>query len=244
MQMRALATEPRLFGLGGVEWYRASYADEENLRWVGRLFRHYGIEGHTGPATPDPYELTHVQNPDFADGTRGWEVSSAEEGSVRADKYSGYGWLEGRYTRSGLGDTFLVMRRSAQRPNTFRQQIKDLQPGRLYSLKMITGDYQDLLQGVSSQKLHAVSIKLDQTEVLPGPKNSFQFPHRSGSWAQAGPFQGGHPYWINYHWRVFRAQGTTARLTVSDWQSESDPGGPAGQELIVHFIEIQPYLGE
>ena len=42
MQFQALSTDPILFGLGGIQWYHAAYADEENLRWGAQLFRHYG----------------------------------------------------------------------------------------------------------------------------------------------------------------------------------------------------------
>ena len=37
------------------------------------------------------------------------------------------------------------MKRSSKGPNTSSQTIKDLQPGRLYSLKMFSCDYQDLV---------------------------------------------------------------------------------------------------
>lgn len=47
---------------------------------------------------------------------------------------------------------------------------------------------------------------------------------------------------MNYHFEVFRAKGERARLTVSDWASAAEPGGPAGQELMFNFIEVQPYL--
>ena len=57
-----------------------------------------------------------------------------------------------------------------------------------------------------------------------------------------GEFKGGRSYYMNYHWRVFRAKGTTARLAVSDWKSEHEPGGPVGQELMFNFVEVQPYL--
>jgi len=46
---------------------------------------------------------------------------------------------------------------------------------------------------------------------------------------------------MNYHWRVFRANGTTAKLTVSDWKSAAEPGGPIGQELMYNFVQMQPY---
>ena len=38
------------------------------------------------------------------------------------------------------------------------------------------------------------------------------------------------------------AKGESAKLTVTDWTSDKDPGGPVGQELMFNFIEIQPYL--
>jgi len=43
---------------------------------------------------------------------------------------------------------------------------------------------------------------------------------------------------------VFKAKGTAARLTVTDWLGDQNPGGPVGQELMVNFVEIQPYLGD
>ena len=39
-----------------------------------------------------------------------------------------------------------------------------------------------------------------------------------------------------------RADGETARLTVSDWKSDTEPGGPIGQAMMFNFIELQPYL--
>ena len=49
------------------------------------------------------------------------------------------------------------------------------------------------------------------------------------------------PVWITYHWKVFRARGTTARLTVSDWSKENEPGVSVGLEQTFNFLEIQPY---
>ena len=57
-------------------------------------------------------------------------------------------------------------------------------------------------------------------------------------------FKGKNKYYMNYHWRVFRAKAETARLTVSDWKSGEERGGPVGQELMYNFIEIQPYIGD
>ena len=47
---------------------------------------------------------------------------------------------------------------------------------------------------------------------------------------------------MNHHRIVFRAKASTARLTISDWADDETPGGPAGQEMLFHFIEVQPFL--
>ena len=67
-QMHTLATHPLFSGLYGVQPYRSNYADLETLWWMGKLLRHYGIEGRKDPLARDPYELTLIANPDFAEG--------------------------------------------------------------------------------------------------------------------------------------------------------------------------------
>jgi len=214
------------------------------VRWAGRLFRHYCIEGKTEPLTSDPYILPHLTNPDFADDTTGWTVQAAEDGSMRTDTFAGYGWLEGRYPRTNRGDTFLLMRRSADGPNSVSQEIKQLTPGRLYSLKAITSDYQDLINEVSRKDENAVSISIEGVEMLEGPKPAFQFTFPNCYAHILGKFNAKYPYFMNYHWRVFRAKGETAQLTISDWADPKEPGGPIGQETMLNFIEVQPYIGE
>ncbi len=242
MQFRLLATHPALFGLNGIQEYHSGYCDEETLRLTGRLMRHYALEGSTQPLIKDPYKLSHITNPEFIAGTAGWEVSPAEEGSVQAGSFPGYAKLQGRY--SGGNDTFLLTRRSAVRPNRFSQKIVNLTPGRLYSMKMITGDYGDLAGEVSDKKLPALSIKLENVELLTGPRKSFDYPFPNNYSHSLGKFNASHKYWMNFHWRVFRAKGKSAKLTVSDWQTDTTPGGPIGQQLMLGFIEIEPYIGE
>ena len=45
---------------------------------------------------------------------------------------------------------------------------------------------------------------------------------------------------MTYHWLQFRASGPTATVSLSDWKAAQEPGGPAGQETIVNFVELQP----
>src|SRR5262249_39371006 len=143
---------------------------------VGKLYRHYAIEGKKELLTKDPLFLTHIQNADFEKQLEGWTLHSAEEGSIQAKSFPRYGRIEGRYMGLGrpadpehIGDTFLWMKRSEKGPNTFSQPIKALQPGRLYSLKMFTCDYQDLInpQKKSKEEAHRFfgNISIEGVEV-------------------------------------------------------------------------------
>jgi hypothetical protein len=243
MQMEILATAPVYAGLYGVQFYRSPYADPDTLRCSARLLRHYCIEGHKGRCFADPYELKHLLNPDFDEGTAHWELRPAEAGSIRTGKKLGYNALQGRWPGyQPYGRAFLVVKRSPTKPNAFSQEITHLEPGRLYALKMITADHQDLERGTSRSARHAISIDLEGVDLQTGPDEAFSCPFHSG--AKEAGFTEAKPLWMNYHWRVFRAKSATARLTVSDWKSAAEAGGPAGQELMFNFLELQPYLSE
>src|SRR6266542_4340697 len=242
-QMNLVANHPALSGIGGLEWWTSTLADEETVRFVGKLYRHYALEGKTEMLTRDPLFLTHVQNADFEHGTEGWTLHSAEEGSMAAKSFPRYGRIEGRYLGLGrppdpehIGDTFLWMKRSGKGPNTCSQTIKDLEPGRLYSMKMFSCDYQDLMNPKAKKLEEATpflgSVELEEVEV--DAKRSFREMYASNPEPRI-------PVWITYHWKVFRAKSTTGKLILSDWQKAIEPGAVFGQEQIFNFLEIQPY---
>ena len=244
IQTAALANNPACFATYGIVWYSAHYSDEECIRWGGRLFRHYAIEGRTNRLGDFPYRLTHLRNGDFEDGTEGWTVREAEPDAVRTDSMLNYGRLQGRYV-TRRGDTFLVMRRSAKAPNVVSQTITDLTPGRVYSIKMISADRGNILQGKSEQKKTALSLQIDGADWVPGPRRNFQCVYASHPGCKVGKFKGGeHRAYMDYHWYTFRPKGNTAVLTISDWLRADAQGGPQGQEVIVNFIEVQPYFEE
>jgi len=237
MQMRVLANDPAFFGLGGVQPYRANYVDEEVLNCMGRLLRHYCIDGQTGPMLSDPYELRHARNPDFEAGLQHWQVSAAEPGTVTAGKFAGYGNIEGRYPRGALGESFACLKRSSKGPNRLSQQLEGLQPGRLYSIKVISGDLADLKGGRSRYTKHTLAVRVEGAEPADA---GFSWPFPGAP--QEPQFTKQKPYWMTFHWLRFRATGPAARLTISDWRDARQPGGPAGQELAVNFVEVQPVL--
>ena len=78
--------------------------------------------------------------------------------------------------------------------------------------------------------------------MLPGKKKSFQAVFTNHYARPVGEFKGNKSFYMNYHWRVFRAKQTTAQLTVTDWKNATTPGGPSGQELMFNFFEVQPYF--
>jgi hypothetical protein len=235
-QMNVVANHPVLADIAGLNWWTSIQADEDSVRFVGKLYRHYAIEGKTEMLTRDPLFLTHIRNADFENGVEGWSVQAAEEGSIASKNFQRYGSVEGRYPRERepIGDKFLWMKRSAKGPNTFSQTIKDLQPGRLYSMKMYTCDYKDLTNPRNKQLQEATkfigSVVLEGVEL--DKKRSFMEMYTSP--------EPRHPIWITYHWKIFKALGPTAKLIVSDWPAEIPPA-TIGQEQTFNFVEIQPY---
>ena len=43
---------------------------------------------------------------------------------------------------------------------------------------------------------------------------------------------------------VFRAKAATAELVISDWENDTKPSVPWGQEMIYNFVEVQSYFSE
>jgi hypothetical protein len=230
LQMNLVANDPVFLGTYGMAWYHSAYADEELVRWSAKLNRHYCIEGKKSRLTTDPYILAHIKNADFDERLAGWEVEPAEAGSIVAGHAQEYGKLQGRYKSTGEGNHFLLIRRSAKAPNRVSQQVRNLTPGRLYSIRMLVSDYADLLQRKGVEKISDVSIVVDGVEVL--PEKTFREVVTSDP--------GGDTLYMTYQRMVFRAKSETAKLVISDWQAR--PVGPIGQELAINFIQIQPYL--
>ena len=236
MQFHLLATDPVFAGLRGLEHYLSAYTDEEYVRWCAKLFRHYCIEGRTDRLTNDPYELPHIQNPDFRQGLAGWTVQAADAGSVQAKSMKGYGKIQGRYPQDNDdGDHFAWLKRSADKPNVISQEIRNLTPARFYSVKMITGDY----ASPTKHGTNYVWIEVDGAEPVPE-----EYVH-DAYWVSHGSSAkrfGSAITWFNYHRAVFRATAPTATLRIYDWYTPTYRKGPVGQESTLNFVEVEPYL--
>ena len=243
LMYNTIANDPAFLGLGGVMEYPSILADEEYIRWAAKLWRHYCIEGKTNMLSEIHgfrYGLDHLDNPDFDDGLRGWSLELAEEGTMAGKRMRGLGWMQSRYPLAyDHGDSFLWTKRSAKGPNVASQTIRGLERGRTYSLKVYVSDYGDFCKGLSVKNRHTVSLRIEDVEMV--PERCFQ--HVALNLFKGHtPFERGTHPCVNFHQRVFRAGGEQAKLVVSDWASDDEPGGPIGQELMLNFFELAPYL--
>lgn len=234
MQFHLLATDPVFKGLYGIMEYMAAYADEESLQYAHRLFRHYCIEGSTERMNADPYILPHLKNPDFVEGLKHWEAAPAEEGAIQTDSMEKFSWLEGRYPPTAKGDTYCSMKRSSKGPNRVSQSVTKLQPGRLYSVKVISAN----LGMLDQNKKTALDVQVSNAEIL--PDKSFQCAYPSCYSHETETYTRDHPAYFSFHRVVFRAQNTEALLTISDWPENKFPEDDNGAVTAFNFVEIQP----
>ena len=106
---------------------------------------------------------------------------------------------------------------------------------------MFTADYDELKKGKSTQNPHHINIHIDGVDLMPEYRFDQLFPSSLAGHIY-GPFTRENPLYITYHRIVFRSKSSEARLTVSDWKHDRDPGGPIGRQLMHNFIEVQPYF--
>jgi hypothetical protein len=216
MQMHAMAAaEDGATDLRGVGFWSAHYGTLEALRWYGALFRHYCIEGNTTRLTDDPYLLDHLTNPGFAEGLEGWETAGAVE-AVPIAEMTGGGPRAVHAPVPRNENVLRTIRAEGAGANSFGQPIRNLTPGRLYSLKFYCADTE------YTDRLVAAEITIEGGEVLPE--------YTWDNVLQMG--RDGTERWTMYY-RVFRAGGEQGRLTISD----AAPGA-----VYWDFVQIEPFF--
>lgn len=235
-QFYYLANEPVFKNLYGVTLYTSSIMDEEILRWSTELVRHYLIEGNREMLGKDPYILTHLKNPGFEQGKAGWDFSPASNESIKVITVAEMKFKKQfEWNPIPEGNKILYTKRSSTKPNIISQKIKHLVSGRLYSLKVYNCDFVNF----GDKKQIPTSIKLNGVEVLKEKSRDQVF---SCSFPLAKGTQKKTKVCWNAHYRVFRAKSESGQLVLSDWKSDTTAGGPANQEIIWDFIELQPYF--
>jgi hypothetical protein len=243
MQFQYLATREEFVDLCGILEYTSSYADRETVIWAAMLYRHYGIEGNTEMLSKSlglQHNPDHLRNPDFALHWEGWHVPIECEHNLSVRPIPGYSHLQGRWPTTTVGDTALVMHRSAERENRVSQTLRNLVPGRLYSVKLLAGDARDFDEGRSVQRGLGLRVTVEGAEMFGDA--SFMNVTPSNYAHALGHFDTNNQFYFNYHHAEFRAQSDTAVLVLSDWETPGEPGGLIGREIMVNWVKVDQAL--
>jgi hypothetical protein len=238
MEFHQLATSEKLQHVNTIMAYTSGYAEEETVRWTAQLYRHYCIEGSVERMTDEPYISGHLSNANFTDGLNDWDVRPAAEGSIAVQDQPNMGRIQGFLTRANVGDTYLMMTRAASGPNVVQQQVRDLEPGRLYSLRMYSSSLRKKQTSIGNPEVDDITrpaINIEGVEMI----SNRCFDHHFQSIAIPELM------FFNYHFRLFRANGSTASLSISDWRSpEQRGGGNVGATTAINFVQVQPYFDD
>ncbi|OGV49665.1 MAG: hypothetical protein A2017_07355 [Lentisphaerae bacterium GWF2_44_16] len=234
-QFNHIANSPLYDGLYGVMAWHAAGADPETIRWLGLLYRHYCIKGKKEMLSPQygiKYALKHLQNPDFEYHEDGWIFSPAEDGSISIKFLKPGGWWQGRkpegIKRKITGNHFALMKYSDKKPNKISQTIENLIPSRPYTLKMISGDPNNL----KNEKLLNIYAKITGAKIIEEYQKSYPGQDEKEK----------NIHYFNYHYIVFVPEKSTAELTITDWKDNTDKKLSHGKEVMINFIEVQSYI--
>ena len=236
MYLHRLATDPEFDGLAGFGVYCYHNAEEEDLRWILDLMRHYLLEGKT--AMPSDrlgyaYNPGHLENGNFAAGLGDWKVKPAEEGSISVRKFKELPRLL-RYRHHSPGsDSACVFRRSALKANAIGKELVNLVPGKVYCLRYAVASVKEM----SDKGTEAVARDFGVTAKLSGVEDLTA----SSPLERICRSRRDIPK-LNVRFIVFRALGKTARLGIFDTPAGGD--GEAGEELAVTALRVKPYYGE
>lgn len=236
MQLNVVATNPIFKDLGVTGYWGSYYDDEELYRWSFRLLRHYCVEGNTGMLSKTygyVYSPGHLKNCDFVDGLTQWVAASS--GSLRSDKFPGYG--KGSQRRwgaaGGTGDTFCVFTRGEGEASTLTQTATGLTPGKVYTLQFVTADYRDMIAGkIDPKRLGLDTVLGAGAEVIPEASYVFVDRRNSGKKKDDGKVR------INLNHVRLRAVAPSFAVTFTD--AKAAPG----TEIALNYVMLKPYFEE
>lgn len=235
MQVNLVANGPDFKNLATVGYWGTYYGDEELARWSFLLMRHYAVEGRKEMLS-QRYGFTYapgfLADGDFAEGLKGWTVSPAAAGSVRAETLPGYGKnSQGRWGGGKAGDTVCVMVRQSAATNRVGQTAQGLTVGKAYCLQFVTADRAAVTGKKPAPRRYGIDVELDGAERIDA-KSFVHIDRRKGGRYEHNDNVGQ----INLHRIVFRA--TSPRLAVTF----SDAAAHPGEELMLNFVQLKPYL--
>lgn len=235
MQVNLIANGPDFASLATTGYWGTYYGDEELARWSFLLMRHYAVEGCKDMLSARygfKYHSGFLTNGDFADGLDGWTAAPAAAGSIRADTIAGYGKnSQGRWGSGKAGDTVCVLARQAGQPNRIQQTARGLTVGKTYCLQFVTADRKNVIGKKPNPRRYGITADLEGADVM--PEKSFVHIDRRRGGRYAHNDNVGQ---INLNRIIFRAKSPEPVIAFTD------AGAGLGEELIINFIQLKPYL--
>ena len=259
--VRRLATDPEVDSLlAGIGSGAYRHTDEEMVRWVAAIIRHYAIKGRTDSLAEKlgyKYNPGFVVNPDFDDGLNGWTAEAASDGRAVAPRppqldgqdarstltplrIPGYGGgVQARKGAKGDGDRMALFVRNGKCENRLSQKVKGLVPGRYYVLVFYSSDYDEHLGVKAGKKDVPQGRRRMRVDFRGGTNVSALELHRFGA---DGLRPGRLSICRNRY--VFKADAQEVTLSIVD----RDVGEGAvvkedvGLRQIVNFVEMHEYF--
>ena len=234
------ATDPRFECVAGIGGGPNGYCEEELVRWTGRVFRYYGIEGGTeNLAEKMGYRRVPglVKNPDFDSGLDGWII---ESGVVEPFEHRNLGSsIESRqYDYSvGLHAAKFVTRASVV--NRLSQTMEGLERGRHYALlfALVNGD--SIENPTIGPPPRAFSAKVEGATCI----DDLTVVHRQGKKYKYSIKHAGKDIYVNTYRYVFRADSSAAKLVFED-RDGNGLAAPDGTTQVINYIVVRPYYCE
>ncbi|MHB8898271.1 MAG: carbohydrate binding domain-containing protein [Thermoguttaceae bacterium] len=235
MQVNLVANNPDFKNLATTGYWGTYYGDEELVRWSFLLMRHYAVEGNKEMLSARygfKYNPGLLAGGDFAHGLEGWTPSPAAENSIRPATIAGYGKnSQGRWGGGSAGDTVCLMARQAGKPNRLTQTARGLQVGKAYCLQFVTADYQDVTRKRYNPRRYGLRAQFEGAEILPGRGYVHIDRRNSGRYEDNNNVAK-----INLNRIIFRAKAPELTVVFTDQEAE------VGEELILNFVQLKPYL--
>lgn len=234
------ATDPRFESVAGIGGGPTSYCEEELVRWTGRIFRYYGVEGGTeNLAEKMGFRRVpgFVRNPDFEDGLEGWTV---ENGSVGTFRHRNLGnSIESRQYDFTVGQKAARFVTDGGTVNRLSQTLHGLEKGRHYVLlfALVNGDTID--NPTIGPPPRAFSAKIEGAGLVEG----LTFVNRCGKKYKYSIKHAGKDIYVNTYRYVFRADSDTAKIVFEDRNADGS-AAPDGTAQVINYIVIRPYYHE
>ena len=230
LYVRSLVTRRDFRGLGGFGIYAYNNANEEDVRWVSHVVRHYLIDGNSECLTDKlgiGWNPGIIFNGDFSMGLSGWTVESTGSIAVYADSLDGFGKGVLKRDRAGRdGDRGCVFGLGNGETNSICQVLRNLKPGRTYSVRYVVAPvkaYREKADGAWSADIIA-SVRGAEVVTDEMPVHRYGCVERHGKYCVQRTL-------------VFRANAHEAELVFS-----CAPQAKVGENLFLSSVRVRPYF--